>query len=72
MNSDPHGFRKLAQERWDEILSQREEILSAFIAKYGGDPDEMIQYVEYLPNGDIKWWVSKKPKLDSPLPYGEE
>ena len=47
-----------------EILEQREEILTAFIAKYGVGPDECIQVIDYsrLQEGILSWRVEIKRK----------
>ena len=42
------------------IYAQREEILIAFIVKYGLNPNEIEQVVQYSNNG-MKWFVRKKP-----------
>jgi hypothetical protein len=39
-----------------QIYEQREEILEAFIAKYGCEPDECEQVVQRSPDGE-KYWV---------------
>ena len=44
-----------------EVLANREEILRAFIAKHGFDPDDAEQVVEYLPNG-VHYYVRKRSK----------
>ncbi|UCG51426.1 MAG: hypothetical protein JSW58_14760 [Candidatus Latescibacterota bacterium] len=42
----------------DEIMGAREEILEAFIAKYGFEPDEAVQVHRNGPNGS-KWYVRR-------------
>ncbi len=42
-----------------EIQQQREEILRAFIAKYGWQPDEVEQVQEYRLDG-VRWYVRKR------------
>lgn len=44
-----------------QAREQREEILRAFMAKYGFEPDEAVQ-VEQQDFGMIRWWVEKKVK----------
>lgn len=39
-----------------EVMAQREEILRAFVAKHGFDPDECEQVYENNPNG-TRWYV---------------
>jgi len=50
------------------IVNQREEILEAFIAKYGFQPDECQQIVQQKPDGTMRWFVEKleKPPLVKP------
>lgn len=45
----------------DEIFAQREEILRAFIAKYGCGPEEVEQVVANTPEGS-KWFVRKRER----------
>lgn len=49
------------RKRIDNILKQREEILTAFIAKYGYDPDKIEQITENTVDG-MKWYVRKRIK----------
>ena len=43
------------------IQEHREEILTAFIAKYGCHPDDVIQYEQELepPNYGKRWWIER-------------
>jgi hypothetical protein len=43
-------YRRLTEE----LMSQREEILKAFIAKYGYEPDRAIQVMD-----GMKWYVRR-------------
>ena len=47
-----------------EILAQREEILTAFIAKYGANPEDVIQVINYsrLNEGVISWHIERRSK----------
>lgn len=49
-----------------EIIEQREEILRAFIAKYGWQPEECEQVLDMsdYANGVIRWSVRKKGESD--------
>ena len=49
---------------WREIFAQREEILKAFIAKYGCDPDRILQVIGKSLEGE-EWHVKLLP---SPYP----
>lgn len=42
------------------IMGQREEILEAFVAKYGADPDEVEQVEQQMADGSIRWFVRIK------------
>jgi len=44
----------------DDIYRQRKEVLEAFIAKYGCEPDECEQVIVSGPNTEIRWFVQKK------------
>jgi hypothetical protein len=56
------GFLTLEyQEFIKKIMQQREEIAEAFIAKYGLDPSEVEQVVEYQPM-KIVYYLRKKEK----------
>ena len=45
----------------DGVHSQREEILKAFVAKYGCEPDECEQVIISDRENIIRWFVQKKP-----------
>ena len=47
------------KKRW-HVYGQREEIIEAFIAKYGFGPDEVEQVEERCKDGSTKWYVRKK------------
>ncbi len=49
----------IAVARWRSVLRQREEILAAFIAKYGLEPDEVEQVSMATNEGEV-WFVRKK------------
>lgn len=44
----------------DKIYKQREEILQAFIAKYGYEPDEVEQVIISDQDSTVRWFVRKK------------
>ena len=50
---------KLARETMEKISAQREEILTAFIAKYGCEPNEVEQVTEFRCDSTV-WFVRKK------------
>ena len=45
---------------WHGVMAQREEVLRAFIAKYGCHPDEVTQVVQNTMDGCV-WHVEKRP-----------
>jgi hypothetical protein len=45
----------------ESVLANREEILRAFVAKYGFEPDEAIQVIQQTDMG-LRWWVEKREK----------
>lgn len=47
-----------------KIMEQREEILEAFVAKYGFEPEEAVQVEFKTPNGSNGWMVRKTVKED--------
>lgn len=53
------SLKRQAISRWQKIIEQREEILEAFIAKYGCEPDECFQRVTQMPNGDVEFSVRR-------------
>jgi hypothetical protein len=56
------GFLTLEYKEFiEKIMTQREEIAEAFIAKYGLQPDEIEQIVEYQPL-KIIYYLRKKQK----------
>jgi len=48
-------MEKLVHDAVADVLGQREEILRAFIAKYGFEPDEAIQVI-----GPNFWFIRKR------------
>lgn len=50
-----------AKRIMNKILEQREEILAAFVAKHGFEPDEAEQVIERVDNSlQTKWFVRKR------------
>jgi len=47
-------------QAFERVTAQREEILEAFIAKYGCGPDGLIQVEQRTENG-WRWWVERVP-----------
>jgi hypothetical protein len=49
----------------ERVAAQREEILEAFIAKYGCGPDDLVQ-VEQRTEDGCRWWVERTPPPPTP------
>ena len=65
MNSDElKRFERRAIKAMSKVQAQREEILEAFVAKYGFDPEKVTQVLRIMPNGDTVWFVREKTKED--------
>lgn len=58
------GFGNEITERafaaYRELMAQREEILRAFIAKYGFEPDRLIQVEQRMNDGSRRWFVVRR------------
>jgi hypothetical protein len=55
------GFTEAALEKQRKALIQREEIIAAFVAKYGCGPDELEQVEQRKTGGtETVWFVRKK------------
>ena len=44
----------------EAIMAQREEVLRAFIAKYGFEPERAIQIEQLRPDGTRCWFVRRR------------
>lgn len=55
----PEEIQNIVKKQLLEVLSQREEIIIAFIAKYGCNPEEIEQVEQRTKNGTI-WFLRKK------------
>jgi hypothetical protein len=49
----------------EKIYEQREEIITAFLAKYGLDPAECEQIIETGRDGETIWHVRKREKYET-------
>jgi hypothetical protein len=52
-------LRDTVRAAFEEVNKQREEILKAFVAKYGCEPDQIVQYEQITGRG-VKWWFEVK------------
>lgn len=49
-------MQEIINEFVKNTLAQREEILAAFVAKHGWQPDEIVQVIQSTPDG-VKYFV---------------
>lgn len=47
----------LTRDALQRVMEQREEILEAFVAKYGAEPDDTYQVEQETPSGRV-WYVT--------------
>lgn len=68
-------FVEKCSEKWilkyKEIMDQREEILFAFVAKYGCGPDELIQIEQRMNDGSTKWYLTTDDHTKSSIAYNK-
>lgn len=57
-------IQALARARLAEVMSQREEILAAFIAKYGFEPERAVQIEQRQADGTSRWFVQRRTDED--------
>lgn len=57
--NDVSPITDFVNKYWQSVIENREEILRAFIAKYGYEPDEVEQIEQHTP-GLIRWYVRKR------------
>lgn len=55
-----HRFNEIAQERLRKVMAQREEVLEAFIAKHGFEPDRFVQIEQRTASGLSEWSVRRR------------
>src|SRR5438105_12963433 len=51
-----------AKEQYQEVEAQREEIMTAFVAKYGFEPDDVVQLYGKTPEGFQTYHVVHLPR----------
>lgn len=49
----------------NQVIAQREEILTAFYAKYQCHPDEIVQVEKKYPDGTVTWQPMRKEDFNS-------
>lgn len=60
MKPDFEKLKEAAMLKVREIHAQREEILTAFIAKYGFGPERIVQVIKNNDDGTQEYWVRHK------------
>lgn len=55
--------RENAKRKLFEVMQNREEILTAFIAKFGCNPEEIEQIMETDYQNRIHWYIKKKSSI---------
>jgi len=50
----------LSRQMVEKIMGQREEVLRAFIAKHGFEPDRAIQIEQRMSDGTTRWFVRRR------------
>lgn len=53
------GLEKAAYIKLQLVHAQREEIMTAFIAKYGFEPERCVQVHKRCANGNDEWYVRR-------------
>jgi len=67
MNFDMKALQDAAYQKMREVMAQREEILTAFIAKYGFEPDEIVQVLKQHGDGTQEYFVRQKTENEVQL-----
>jgi hypothetical protein len=57
----PEGHQAIAKRAIESCLAQRDEVLAAFIAKYGFQPEDVIQVEQRQPDGTSTWRIERRP-----------
>jgi hypothetical protein len=65
---EPEGHQAIAKRAIESCLAQRDEVLAAFIAKYGFQPEDAILVEQRQPDGTSTWRTERRP---GPEPVGE-
>lgn len=60
MKFDMKALQDATYQKVREVMAQREEILTAFIAKYGFEPDEIEQCEQRMDDGTTRYFVRKR------------
>jgi hypothetical protein len=58
---EPEWHQAIAKRAIESCLAQRDEVLAAFIAKYGFQPEGVIQVEQRQPDGTSTWRIERRP-----------
>jgi len=53
-------LKEIAEQKWRDIMSNREKIMEGFIAEFGCKPSEIEQVIYIMPNGEIMHVCKKR------------
>lgn len=67
----PPTLEKIFRDKMDEVSTQREEILTAFVAKHGMNPEE-IEQVEFKDKDGFPIWRVRKISVNNGIPLPME
>jgi hypothetical protein len=68
----PEGHQAIAKRAIESCLAQRDEVLAAFIAKYGFQPEDVIQVEQRQPDGTSTWRIERRPGPKPPEELRDE
>jgi hypothetical protein len=63
---EPTGYQEIAKRAIESCLAQREEVLSAFIAKHGFHPEDAVQVEQRQPDGTSTWMIKRRSTQSEP------
>lgn len=70
-NMETH-INNLALKKYKEVMSMQEEIITAFVAKYGMFPDELEVVQQQTSNGGWRWFIKKSNReIDYKTPFDQ-
>jgi len=59
-NQMTDAIKQVADKAFARVMAQREEILEAFVAKYGAGPDQVEQVEQQMKDGSTCWFIRIK------------
>lgn len=60
--AEESAYDRVLRDYLGEIMGRREEIVGAFVAKYGFEPDEAMLVEQRTPTG-MKFWIEKREAM---------